>query len=171
MLCSVISGLWIPGLEPLHSVKYNRFMYFTFITKRSKQQGASALLTRLQVFISEGKVRTIFILYQFQELRTRNLLGPAPALCWGRATGVIWESSYFPPFQPTRAGLNSSRLVKIPSCSTRVSMTGVSRMQKEWYNLEASKKNKKITNFVFQKKKFTMSPGPHLLISNGGPNS
>ena len=68
------SVLWIPGLEPLHSVKYNRFMYFTFITIRSKQQGASDFLTRLQAFISEVKVRITFILSQFQELRTGRLV-------------------------------------------------------------------------------------------------
>ena len=49
-------------------------MYFTFITVRSKKQGASDILTRLQVFISEVKVRIIFILSQFQELRTGRLV-------------------------------------------------------------------------------------------------
>ena len=37
-------------------------------------------------------------------------------LCWGRATGVIWEKWNLPVSGPPRAGLNSSRLVKIPSC-------------------------------------------------------
>ena len=49
-------------------------MYFTFITIQSKRQAASALLTRLQVFISEGIVRIIFILSQFQELSTGRLV-------------------------------------------------------------------------------------------------
>ena len=47
---AIKSGLLIPGLEPLHSVKYNRFTYFTIITIRSKREAASALLTRLQIF-------------------------------------------------------------------------------------------------------------------------
>ena len=63
-------GIQIPGLEPLLSVKYNRISYFTFITVRSKQQGVSALLTRLQVFISEGN--STKYLYTISVPRTEN---------------------------------------------------------------------------------------------------
>ena len=45
-------------------------MYFTYITICSKQQGASALLTRLQVFISEGN-STNYI-YTISVPRTKN---------------------------------------------------------------------------------------------------
>ena len=43
-------------------------------SNHQKGQGASDILTRLQVFISEVKVRIIFILSQFQELRTGRLV-------------------------------------------------------------------------------------------------
>ena len=49
-------------------------MYFTFITTRSKIQGASDFLLDYRVFISEVKVRITFILSQFQELRTGRLV-------------------------------------------------------------------------------------------------
>ena len=60
-MVNVISGISIPGLEPLHSAKYNRFMYFTFITEHSKQQGASALLIMITGFLyQKGKVQLIY---------------------------------------------------------------------------------------------------------------
>ena len=96
-----------------------------------------------------------------------DLLGPAPALCWWRATGVMWDIWYFPPFRPTPRGLELFKACQdsFLLSSTTVYMTGVSRMQKDWYNLEASKK-KKNNKILFSRKKFTMSPGPHPLISN-----
>ena len=70
----VISGISIPGLEPLHSVKYNRFMYFTFITEHSKQQGASALLTMITGFYirreSTTYIYTMYISSKNWELET-----------------------------------------------------------------------------------------------------
>ena len=122
-----------PGLEPLHSVKCNRFLYFTFITIRSKQQRASALQTRLQVFISEGKVRTIFILSQFQELRTGRLVRASASSMLREGNWSHMGNMTSPGFPPTPRGLEQFQACQdsFLLSSTTVSMTGVSRTQKD----------------------------------------
>jgi hypothetical protein len=122
-----------PDLEPLHSVKYNRFMYFTFITIRSKQHGASDFLTRLQAFISEVKVRTIFILSQFQELRTERLVRASASSVLREGDWSHMGNMTSPGFRPTPRGLEQFQACQdsFLLSSTTVSMTGVPRTQKD----------------------------------------
>ena len=158
-MIDIKSGLWIQGLEPLHSVKYDRFMYFTFITTRSKQQGASDILTRLQVFISEVKVRSIFILSQFQELITGRLVRASASSVLRKGDWSHMGNMTSPGFRPTPRGLEQFQACQdsFLLSSTTVSMTGVLRTQKDWYTLEASKKNKK-TKFCCPEKNFYYEP-------------
>ena len=120
----------------------------------------------LQVIISEGKVQVIFILYRFQELGTGDLLGPAPALCWGRATGVIWEIWHLLVSGPPRADLNSSRLVEIPSCWVTQQFPWLVFRECKKIDIiilrQVKRKRKKQQNFVFQKKNLLWALDPIL---------
>ena len=143
---------------PLHSVKYNRFMYFTFITIRSKIQGPSDFWLDYRVFISEVKERITFILSQFQELRTGRLVRASASSMLKEGDWSQRGNMTSPGFRPTPRGLEQFQACQdsFLLSSTTVSMTGVSRMQKDLYNLEASKKKK--TKFCCQKKKFYYEP-------------
>ena len=95
---TVISGTSIPGLEPLHSAWYNYTIYvhtspLLLNTASSKEE--VPFWHWLQVLYQKGKVQLIFILCRFQELRPGDLLGPALALCRGRATRVMWDTWYY----------------------------------------------------------------------------
>ena len=67
-------------------------MYFTFITEHSKQQGASALLTFITGFYIRREKYNLYLYY----VSSKNW--ELETLCWGRATGVMWDTWYFPPF-------------------------------------------------------------------------
>ena len=95
--------------------------------------------------------------------------GPVPALSWGRATGVIWEIWYLPGHRPIRRGLEQFRACQDSSCLS--STTGSRLVFRERKKIDILLRQVKKTKFCCQKKKFTMSPGPHSLISNGDPSS
>ena len=56
----------------------------------------------------KGKYELYLYYLSSKNWELEDLLRPAPTLCWGRATGVIWEIWNLPVSGPPRASLNSS---------------------------------------------------------------
>ena len=92
----VITRISIPGLKPWRSLKDNRFMYLTFYSARSGKQITSELSHIITSFYMSRESTSYVYTITIQRTGNRGLVGPAPALCWGRATGVmcnIWQLS------------------------------------------------------------------------------
>ena len=132
-----------PRFNSHWSLKDNRFMYLTslFFTKW-KLHNKWLYPDIITVYI-QGREST----YCYYTIRSswnweQGLVRPAPALCWGRATGVMSKIRHLRVSGPPPAGKNSPRLSRFSSCW--YSTTGILWVLKDWYNLEAGKKNKNL---------------------------
>ena len=135
-----------------------------------QQAGSKWILIWLQSYLySNSNVQHMY----YPSSRNWELVdsfGPAPALSWRRATGVIWEISYLPGNRPIQRGLEQFPAYQDSSClSSTTASRLVFREHKKINILLRQVKRERKQNFA--KKNFTMSPGPHPLISNGDPSS
>ena len=125
----IISGIKIPGLKPWRSVKDNRFMYLTFYYAHSGKQITSELSHTITSFYMRRESTSNIYTMSVPRTGNQRLVGPAQALCWGRATGVMCNIWHFPVSGPPRA-----RAWTVPGCQDSFllsSTTGVSWMQKD----------------------------------------
>ena len=127
-----------------------------------QQAGSKWILIWLQSYLySNSNVQQHMYYPSSRNWELVDSFGPAPALSWGRATGIIWEIWYLPGHWPIRRGLEQFQACQDSSClsSTTVSRL-VFRERKKIDIILRQVKREKNKILLSKKKNFYWALGP-----------